>query len=314
MGPGLEEVIRYAVAKGNRAQIVSNAWWAKDPGSAHKKLESLMQAGLNALNISADDWHLPYVPIERIAFAVQAARDLDLRTTIAVGETIGCKISAAYLHEYLPGNPPVYREGLDRPVRDKITIRPVNIIPFGFAADKIRKDVIHSFSISNERDVALLKQRGCPMVLDDPAILPDGRVTACCSAFNEDNDSLVMGHWPRQSLREILETGENDLLLNWIRYEGPYGIKDYIEKTAPEIKFQPGYAGICHLCGDILGREETRSFLRDHLHELRDHVLALKVNRISGLSLPIGCMESRGARIGERIPPVQPARQRANAN
>jgi len=129
--------------------------------------------------------------------------------------------------------------------------------------------------------------------LNAPAILPDGRVTGCCAIFNEDNHSLVMGNWPQQSLREILEGGEDDLLLNWIKFEGPFGIKDYIEKHAPEIPFKRGYAGICHLCGDLLEREDTRRFLQEHLHEVRDHILMLKLNRVSGLDMPIGCIESR---------------------
>jgi hypothetical protein len=302
MGPRLEEVISHAVSKGNKAKVVTNAWWAKDPISARKRLEIFMDAGLTEISISADDWHLPYVPLERIAFAVQAARELDLRTIVAVGETLGSKITARFLHEYLPGNPRVYREGLDKRVKDKITIRPVNIVPFGFAAEKIRKEDIHSGSMANELEVAFAKKVGCPMVLESPAILPDGRVTGCCSIFSEDNESLVMGYWPRQSLREILEGGENDLLLNWIRLEGPYGIKDYIEKHAPEIEFKPGYSGICHLCGDILEREDTRRFLQEHLHEMRDHVLALKLKSASGLDLPIACIESRSLSIRDTPP------------
>ena len=296
LGPGLEEVIRHASSRGNRVGMVSNGWWAKDERTALRKLQSFRDAGLTEISISADDWHLPYVPLERVAFAVDAARTLKLRTIVAVGEAIGSKITGKYLQQYLSGNPPIYREGMDERPEDIVTIRPVNLLPFGFAADKISEEEIHSLAPANDKDLAFLKRQGCPMVLRSPAIMPDGRVTACCSVFNEDNHSLVMGHWPQQGLREILEAGENDLLLNWIKFEGPFGIKDYIERHAPEIKFKPGYAGICHLCGDLLEREDTRKFLEQHLPELRDHVFALKLTRLSGLEMPIGCIESRMSR------------------
>jgi hypothetical protein len=212
---------------------------------------------------------------------------------VAVGETMGSKITADYLHEYLPGNPTVFNDAVDDYKSIKVGIRRGWIIPFGYASEKISPSEFYNHVITAEPDLEFLRSKGCNQVLNSPAVLPDGRVSGCCSIFNEDNHSLVMGNWPQQSLREIMEAGDDDLLLNWIKFEGPFGIKDYIQKNAPEIPFNSGYAGICHLCGDLLQREDTRAFLQEHLHEVRDHILMLKLNRITGLNMPIGCVESR---------------------
>jgi radical SAM family protein len=293
LGPRLEEVISYASNKGNMTRIVSNGWWAKNVDAAKKRMSSFMDAGLTEINISADDWHLPYVPLENLSHAVQAARDLGLRMMIAVAESTTSKINSKFLHSYLPGNPPVYKDG-DDPSKITVAIHKAWLIPFGYASEKFSDDQIGATYCSDEM-LPSVKDRGCTQILNAPAVLPDGRVTACCSVFNEDNHSLVMGYWPQQPLREILKVGEEDLLYNWIRFEGPYGIKEFIQKRAPEIKFRSGYAGICHLCGDLLGREDTRQFLQEHMHEMRDYLVNLKLARLSGINIPLGCFESRMA-------------------
>ena len=292
LGPRLEELITYATVRGSMTRIVSNGWWAKNVESAKKRLSSFMDAGLSEINISADDWHLPYVPLENLHHAVTAARELGVRMVIAVTESVKSKINSQFLSEYLPGNPPVFRDGIDDPLKITVAIHKAMLIPFGFASEKIGVDHIRSLPVDEEK-LPYLKERGCSQILNAPAVLPDGRVTACCSIFNEDNHSLVMGYWPQQPLKEILQAGEGDLLYNWIRFEGPYGIKDFIEKRAPEIKFKPGYAGICHLCGDLLGREDTRNFLEANMHEMRDYLINLKLSRLSGVQIPMGCFEQR---------------------
>jgi hypothetical protein len=291
LGPRLEELIAYATEKGNLTRIVTNGWWAKTPESARRRLQSFIDAGLTELNISADDWHLPYVPLECVKNGYDASLDLGIRIIVAVGETRKSKITTEFLQEYL-GGAPVFRDGVDDPLDFKGAVRKSWILPFGFGGEKIPQEDFITFRTEPEA-VKRLKQQGCPLILNSPAILPDGRVTACCSIFNEDNHSLVMGYWPQQSLKEIMQAGENDLLYNWIKFEGPYGIKDFIQKRAPEIPFKEEYAGICHLCGDLLERSETRTFLEEHMHEMRDHIVMLKLRRLSGLNMPLGCIESR---------------------
>ena len=49
--------------------LVTNAYWAVSPKQARAKLIELREAGLAELNISADDFHLPYIPFERVEYA-----------------------------------------------------------------------------------------------------------------------------------------------------------------------------------------------------------------------------------------------------
>src|SRR5215470_7199012 len=54
-------------------RLVTNAFWAHTPAAAETTLRALKDAGLDELNISTDDYHLPYISLQRVKHAWDAA-------------------------------------------------------------------------------------------------------------------------------------------------------------------------------------------------------------------------------------------------
>ena len=80
----LLEGIRRSKALGVRTRIVSNAWWAKTPAAAVSFLEPFVDAGLDELNTSWDDYRLPFTTFDRIINVALAAREMKLLMGIGV--------------------------------------------------------------------------------------------------------------------------------------------------------------------------------------------------------------------------------------
>lgn len=53
----------------------------------------------------------------------------------------------------------------------------------------------------------------------------------------------------------------------WLALEGPYGLMKFIRSKNPDIQFREKYVNICHLCGEILTRQDCREVLMKYGHE-----------------------------------------------
>ena len=58
-------------------RVSTNSFWATDLPAARRQLAPLHAAGLRHLQLSVDSFHQPDVPLDRLATAIQAARELD---------------------------------------------------------------------------------------------------------------------------------------------------------------------------------------------------------------------------------------------
>ncbi len=54
--------------------------------------------------------------------------------------------------------------------------------------------------------------------------------------------------------------------------EGPAAIAAFVKQIDPSIEFRERYAGICHICNDVLSRPEVREVLHGHLDEVRERI------------------------------------------
>ena len=70
----LLEAISHCDSLGILTRLVTNASWAVSAVRTKEMLHSLREAGLSELNISADDYHLPYVPFENVSRAWHASK------------------------------------------------------------------------------------------------------------------------------------------------------------------------------------------------------------------------------------------------
>lgn len=64
--------------------VFTNAYWAVNRAIAGRKLTRLQEAGMTRLCLSADGFHQPFVPVERVRHAMAVARDMGLEVVLDV--------------------------------------------------------------------------------------------------------------------------------------------------------------------------------------------------------------------------------------
>jgi hypothetical protein len=279
LGYELDEAIRYAHARRNRTRIVTNGWWGRTPEIARKHIARWQNAGLSLINLSVDDFHQAFVPLDYVKNAVDAAQELGMKMILGCAELKDSTLTAEAISSSIPN---VVTYGTPRRGNGQfVSLLRGPALPFGAGTNSVTEDQIKTYEGMDDSI-----KGGCPMVLESPSVHPDGRVTACCGFFTSELPDLDIGRWPDQSLKEILDCGEDNLLLNWIRFEGLVAVRDFIKSKNPAIRFREKYANMCHLCGDILRRAETRQVLQSHLGEMRDHVVMVKLKTIAQRMCP----------------------------
>lgn len=64
--------------RGWDVSIVSNGFWAKSEEIARTRLQPLIDAGLTGMSLSTDEFHQPFVPVERVEIAARVAEELGI--------------------------------------------------------------------------------------------------------------------------------------------------------------------------------------------------------------------------------------------
>lgn len=86
LGDDLFESIAFASSKGLLTRIVTNGEWAENDESARKMIESFRSVGLNELNISYDDFHSAWIPVDYVTRAWKLSKGQGFSSVVfAVG-------------------------------------------------------------------------------------------------------------------------------------------------------------------------------------------------------------------------------------
>jgi len=267
LGDDLYESLHHVRARGLKSRVITNAYWATSPRAASQTVERLCSSGLHELNISIDDFHLPYIDAQRVRFAFNAARRADFEAVILVHcSGRDTKFNDAELDaligERLPRMFDENRQAVSFP-------RP---LPRPFLA--VSNSTLQAIGRGTNLDLGEVPQEawseqaraigGCPWAVRSPAISPSGRLLACCGFEVSGNPILDIGDLNTKSLPELLDQADNDLPLNVIALEGPYAIMDSLKARNPNLPFRPNYRSFCELCQDLV----TVSVLRDAFVQL----------------------------------------------
>lgn len=65
--------ISHATQKGLKTRLVTNAWWATSAAESARRVNLLVDAGLNELNFSTGDEHVRFIPLDNVARALVAS-------------------------------------------------------------------------------------------------------------------------------------------------------------------------------------------------------------------------------------------------
>ncbi len=282
LGEALRDGIRTVKKHGVIARVVTNGYWATSAEEAERVVRWLREAGLDELNISTDDHHLPYISLQRVRWAYRAALDAGF-LSVAIAHCGGPKsvLTPALLEEELggAGARPDRRFAPDgtaieqawTPGRTKVVLSNANLQRIGRGVDRISDDELPA-GVEH-----LSAHGGCPWAVRSAAISPSGNLLSCCGFELENNPVLDYGDLRSQSAKELLDSVDDDLVTNLIAIVGPPKLKDLLVEHWPdEVKFDRAYRSYCEVCWDLVHIPQNRDALIRHQGAFVDLVVAVR--------------------------------------
>lgn len=223
---------------------VSNAYWAGTYDNAYSLLSEFREAGLNALAISIDDFHMPFINIGKIKNAVRASVELGIFTRLHVVVTKSSRDLNHYLSE------------LGDLAKHLNSSEEIKAVPSGRARLEIPTD-----DFIYETGIPVGK---CPS--ETFTLIPKGKIYYCCSAFGTfDNqvDPLKIGELEDLTYEELMDYSTSAPIYKVLREIGPSAFIPAIKSAGSDHKLSGKYVNVCHLCTEILSDTQMRNIAVD---------------------------------------------------
>jgi hypothetical protein len=271
----LIDILRYAHGEAGivNSRIVTNGRFATSYERAKEMMQAWQDAGLQEINISCGEYHQEFVNIEYVANAYRAASDLAFKTVLMVGEFLSNGLGKM--------TPDMFEKAIGRgrlPTRDQMS--PFSDYKHGFDRSEAMafgrgKHEVPCGGI-NYRDDSTLRTV-CQDVNAVVTVHPNGNVTACCGVMVREDSLLTIGNWRQQTLREIADAAEQDIILNWVRTLGLRDMKTWLEGKRSDLNLRQSHQNMCDLCADIMYNEKCQKLLVDHAAERENAVMLAKI-------------------------------------
>ncbi len=184
----MTELISFSSGKGLKTEVVSNGFWGQTRDEARGILEPLIAAGLNVLNLSVDDYHSEFIPLESMMNAYWVAVDLGLKIVLMVSTGKDSRITSESLPGLL-GDDRIQVAGKGRLLNPNAVLFETQFTPAGRGADL------------NYDPVSFTEIR-CSEVLRDIGVRPNGEVMPCCGDLGT---KTVLGNINEEGLDVILD-------------------------------------------------------------------------------------------------------------
>jgi hypothetical protein len=227
----VEGLVAYASGRGLKTELVTNCNWAATPEKATGTVKRLSDAGLDVLNISADDFHQATISFERVRNCYGAAKGLGVKmvvmTALRKSSRLRLNDVARLLGDDIPRPGEASGENAALGVESGFS-------PVGRGA-----------SIPREEwwlDASLLSG-GCQTVLRDVGVTPGGDLLPCCSA-SATLPGFSPGNLDDWDLDELLGNVWKSDVFKVLGEKGPMGL---LGKPPEGV-----YVNKCHLCNEVL--------------------------------------------------------------
>jgi hypothetical protein len=237
--PGLlNALIDHASAKDLRTECVTNCSWAVTPEKTKESLNTLKESGLDVVNISTDDFHMEFVPFEKVRNCFEAAKSLGLKIVIMSAAQAGGTHRIAEIINLL--GPEEIRIIGGQEVAGELSAIAIEtgFIPVGRGAEvPFNKWLIGESQIEGP----------CHLVLRDIGIDTKGELLACCSATSFQRRGRL-GRVVETGIQRLLDDASEQPLFKILSEHGPSSLADSLG-----IQWRNGFVNRCHLCHEVLG-------------------------------------------------------------
>jgi organic radical activating enzyme len=258
LGKELDEAVAFATAKGLRTRCVTNAFWAKSYRAGKRRLQGLVDAGLQEISISTGDNHLKFVSFDAVINATALALEFGLKTDVVVEIMKDRRV-----------------KGIDVATHPKLQAiseekrKRLNILESPWMPMHHQKVIDQPAAmLLNRHNVSRFK--GCDSILTTLALTPYNRIGLCCGLSRELIPELTVD---QDDLEVILKTAGNDFVKIWLSVDGPERILAWAASKDPTIDWEDKYAHRCHACLALHKDPKVIKVIREHYHERLGDVL-----------------------------------------
>jgi len=243
LGRHLPRFIRAAKEQGLRTRVVTSGYFGRTPKAAARRLGEVVDAGLDELSISWDDFHEEFVDFRTVRNVAAAARQFDLLVAVNVVQTAESRWTAARV-----------RKELGVQVDDVVMESPVNLT--GRAERELADEPLRE-------DRAL---GPCPYVLTGPTLSAKGKLLACCGVIPDTERLVIDPEFRPDKLDADLAEARSSVLFSWLYLRGPYAILQWLnENYGVEIPPPELVGGNCQACKHLFEDPAIEEILDDAL-------------------------------------------------
>lgn len=235
----LVEGLDYAKKRGFISSIVTNGFWAHNIQATEEKVRTLYNLGLVRVELSVDNFHQAYIPIERIRNILFVLRKFQLDVLIRTATT---KTNTAY--SAISKIPPHELAGI------RLVASPVNY--GGRAAEMIPEEEFYYAS----------SIQGCCYRQLNLAVRFDGNVSPCC-AGSDTVQSLSMGNINEEPFIDMINRLRYRYHIKQLICAGPADLIKTLKDGGYEKYMRKQYTSICHACTHIFNNNEIVEYLED---------------------------------------------------
>lgn len=240
----LLEYASLAQSLGGYTTLITNGYWATSVAVAEEKLRPLKAADLRLLGLSADRFHEPYIPLQRIKNAITAANEIGIPVQLRSVASRSGRLSDVL--KGIEDAHPWFVQFMEMP-----------LIPDGRARDIDESELFLKDEIPGG---------ACPAA--SLTLNPSGDAMVCCNGGGS-YEPLQLGNIRNYSLRDLEYRFATDPTLLFLRNVGPKAVLEHLPKHERERLESKRYVNECHLCLEIFsgkyGGSAKRSIERDFL-------------------------------------------------
>lgn len=260
----LVRAIQYCTDNGIHSRVVTNGSWAIDEKRTTKMLDAWQGAGLRDLNISADDYHLPWIKLDNVRRIWDESKGRGFNAVV---------IALALQRD---------SEVTIQRVRDELNDQTV---PTCWEDDGSRKEEQPPraadgtcYMISNrnssrsgrgvvelDHDQILFTEgkgeySACRWIQSSPAISPKNELISCCGFEVRKIGTMNYGNLDENELTSIEECGD-DVILHGLSKVGPKRLLEFAVSEGGEASYDR-HVSMCEACEDLMTKPENIKILR----------------------------------------------------
>jgi len=247
----LARALRRCRDQGMPTRVVTNGFWARDVGQGLDVLMRMQEAGLNALNFSADVWHLEFMEAQTLHNAIDCAQLLGFHVVVnmAVLDDTDVvdqfctlygfqrtRVQALDQAEFFKAQTDI---DLSHKLLEKIHLSWGRVVRLGRAEQEI--------SDFNPKPLSYYANGGCNEVINRPVIYPDGDLQACCCAGGKIA-SFRVGNIHDRPMSDLLADMRQRSHFRYINAVGPKALHRALAQAKGVTPDEKAFCSICDVC------------------------------------------------------------------